>query len=51
LWNQSDPSLGGSGFKAFRPLTISGDTGQQRLLQMSDETLAGLRDYGDVSDM
>jgi hypothetical protein len=51
LWNQSDPSLGGSGFKAFRPLGISGDAGQQQLMQMSDETIADLRDYGDVSDM
>ncbi|HLT38026.1 MAG TPA: hypothetical protein VK034_17190, partial [Enhygromyxa sp.] len=51
LWNQSDPSLGGSGFKAFRPLTITGDPGHQTLMQVSDETLAGLRDYGDVSDM
>lgn len=51
LWNQSDPSLGGSGFKAFRPLAMVGDSGQQRLQQMSDATIAGLRDYGDVSDM
>ncbi|HVH99205.1 MAG TPA: hypothetical protein VM869_10855 [Enhygromyxa sp.] len=51
LWNQSDPTLGGSGFKAFRPLAMSGDAGQERLTQMSDETLAGLRDYGDVSSM
>src|SRR5690606_4626042 len=40
LWNQSDPSLGGSGFKAFRPLTITGDPGHQTLMQVSDETLA-----------
>jgi hypothetical protein len=51
LWNQSDPSLGGSGFKAFRPLTVSGDEGQEALMQMTDDTLADLRDYGDVSDM
>ena len=49
LWNQSEPKLGGSGFKAFRPLmrVDDGDT----YLQMDDETLAGLRDYGDVSAM
>ncbi|MFO7564568.1 MAG: hypothetical protein R6X02_18125 [Enhygromyxa sp.] len=51
LWNQSDPSLGGSGFKAFRPLTVTGEAGQETLMQVSDETLAKLRDYGDVSDM
>jgi hypothetical protein len=73
LWNQSDPSLGGSGFKAFRPILLasaregsgsgrgrgpekaSGDdapeTGETLYLQMNDEALAELRDYGDVSDM
>jgi len=51
LWNQSDPSLGGSGFKAFRPLTPVGEAGQTRLVQVTDETLANLRGYGDVSDM
>lgn len=62
LWNQSDPSLGGSGFKAFRPiLKASGDEappqgaarepGEPLYLQMNDQAIAELRDYGDVSDM
>ncbi len=51
LWNQSDPSLGGSGFKAFRPLTVAGESGQETLMQVSDETLTKLGGYGDVSDM
>jgi hypothetical protein len=56
LWNQSDPSLGGSGFKAFRPImnaAASGDrdANPELFLQMNDETLAALQDYGDVSDM
>jgi hypothetical protein len=51
LWNQDDPSLGGSGFKAFRPLTIIGEAGGEKLVQITDETLAGMRDYGDVSTM
>lgn len=51
LWNQADPSLGGSGFKAFRPLTVVGESGKETLMPVSDETLAKLRDYGDVSTM
>jgi hypothetical protein len=62
LWNQSDPSLGGSGFKAFRPiLKASGDEvppsegavapGETLYLQMDDKAISELRDYGDVSDM
>jgi hypothetical protein len=62
LWNQSDPSLGGSGFKAFRPiLKASGDDApssegaspadQALYLQMNDQAIAELRDYADVSDM
>ncbi|PRQ08984.1 hypothetical protein ENSA7_12550 [Enhygromyxa salina] len=51
LWNQSDPSLGGSGFKAFRPIMNSGSGDVEVFTQMNDETLAALQDYGDVSDM
>ena len=52
LWNQSDPSLGGSGFKAFRPIMNAAADGDEELfLQMNDETLAELQDYGDVSNM
>jgi hypothetical protein len=58
LWNQSDPSLGGSGFKAFRPILkasedapAGGLDGETLYLSMDDEAIAELRDYGDVSDM
>jgi hypothetical protein len=52
LWNQADPSLGGSGFKAFRPLSVVGDgSDRSQVMQLSDETLATLSSYGDVSDM
>lgn len=49
LWNQADPTLGGSGFKAFRPITSVGAGETLTWVQASDETLAKLRDYGDVS--
>ncbi|MFV8753638.1 hypothetical protein ACNOYE_24045 [Nannocystaceae bacterium ST9] len=49
LWNQSDPTLGGSGFKAFRPITPVGEGEATTWVQAGDETLAKLRDYGDVS--
>ncbi len=49
LWNQADPTLGGSGFKAFRPITPIGAGETLTWVQASDETLAKLRDYGDVS--
>lgn len=49
LWNQADPTLGGSGFKAFRPLTPIGEGEALTWTQASDETLAKLKDYGDVS--
>ncbi len=51
LWNQADESLGGSGFKAFRPLTSIGVGPDKKLVQIVDETLAGMHNYGDVSDM
>jgi hypothetical protein len=51
LWNQSEPSLGGSGFKAFRPILNAGEAGDELYLPMNDETLAELRAYGDVSNM
>jgi hypothetical protein len=49
LWNQADPTLGGSGFKAFRPLTPVGEGEAKTWMQASDETIAKLGDYGDVS--
>lgn len=51
LWNQSDPSLGGSGFKAFRPLTVFGEGAERGLIQIPDETLAEMSSYADVSTM
>ncbi len=50
LWNQSDPTLGGSGFKAFRPLSPVGEGDQLQYVQASDETIAKLAAYSDVSD-
>jgi hypothetical protein len=49
LWNQADPTLGGSGFKAFRPITPVGEGEALTWVQASDEALAKLGDYGDVS--
>jgi hypothetical protein len=57
LWNQSDPSLGGSGFKAFRPILKASDDaagapeGETLYMPMDDQAIAELRDYADVSDM
>lgn len=57
LWNQSDPTLGGSGFKAFRPILKASEDAPPEsdektlYMPMDDETIAQLRDYGDVSDM
>jgi hypothetical protein len=58
LWNQSDPSLGGSGFKAFRPILKASEdvpegspAGETLYMQMDDQAIAELRDYADVSDM
>lgn len=49
LWNQADPTLGGSGFKAFRPITSIGEGEALEWVQASDDALAKLSDYGDVS--
>jgi hypothetical protein len=49
LWNQ-DPVLGGSGFKAFRPLTIRYENGEQVVVSMPDSQIAQHPDYHDVSN-
>lgn len=53
LWNP-DPALGGSGFKAFRPVDVVRDTGRDanapRSRQASDAEIAARPGYGDVSD-
>ncbi|WP_146155872.1 hypothetical protein [Enhygromyxa salina] len=51
LWNQTQPELGGSGFKAFRPIMNASEADNPMFLQMDDATIAALRDYGDVSSM
>ncbi|MCB9701714.1 MAG: hypothetical protein H6711_07475 [Myxococcales bacterium] len=48
LWN-SDPALGGSGFKSFRPAFRREVEGQSELVQLGDRELAELAGYGDVS--
>jgi hypothetical protein len=50
LWNP-DPSLGGSGFKAFRPLVkVVDDQGVENLLPLDDAALSRRKDYADVSE-
>jgi hypothetical protein len=48
LWNP-DPRLGGSGFKAFRPLSVKYEDGGQIIESLSDAQIAKHPDYGDVS--
>jgi hypothetical protein len=48
LWNP-DPALGGSGFKAFRPLVVKYEDGGQIIESMTDPQIAKSADYGDVS--
>src|SRR5450432_1019842 len=49
LWNP-DPVLGGSGFKAFRPLVVRYDNGEQTVASMPDAQIAHHPDHGDVSN-
>lgn len=50
LWNQ-DPALGGSGFKAFRPLVkVVDDEGLESLLSLDNAALRKRKDYNDLSD-
>ncbi|HKQ71818.1 MAG TPA: hypothetical protein VJT73_20885, partial [Polyangiaceae bacterium] len=48
MWNP-DPMLGGSGFKAFRPLVAKYAEGEQAIASMTDAQIAQHPDYGDVS--
>src|SRR5262249_31992205 len=48
LWNP-DPSLGGSGFKAFRPLVMKNVDGGQMIESLSDAQIAARSDYSDAS--
>jgi len=48
LWNP-DPALGGSGFKAFRPLTVKYEDGGQIIESLTDAQIAKHPDYGDMS--
>lgn len=53
LWNP-DPKLGGSGFKAFRPLdrvtepAPEGESASPRLVAASNDAIASRKGYGDV---
>lgn len=49
LWNP-DPGLGGSGFKAFRPLDVVRSDGVATLVAAGDAEIAARPGYGDVSD-
>lgn len=49
LWN-ADPALGGSGFKAHRPLVVEGKGGNRTIRALTDDEIAKRRDYGDASD-
>ncbi len=49
LWNP-DPSLGGSGFKGFRPHLVTGSGDERTLVAATDAQLRTLPGYGDVSD-
>jgi hypothetical protein len=49
LWNP-DPVLGGSGFKAFRPLIIKYEEGEQIITSMPDSQIAQHGDFRDVSN-
>jgi hypothetical protein len=49
LWNP-DPALGGSGFKAFRPVDLAKDGEGRAIVAASDDRIAARAGYGDVSD-
>jgi hypothetical protein len=49
LWNP-DPALGGSGFKAFRPLDLRRTPDGLEIVPVTDAQIAARRGYGDVSD-
>lgn len=49
LWNP-DPALGGSGFKAFRPLSVATSEAGPTMVALSGAEIARHAAYGDVSD-
>ncbi len=49
LWNP-DPSLGGSGFKAARPLALDRRDGAPVLVALDDAAIAKRPDYADIGD-
>lgn len=49
LWNP-DPGLGGSGFKATRPVELAKRDGASVLVALDDAALASRDGYGDISD-
>ncbi|HET6581983.1 MAG TPA: hypothetical protein VFG69_01025, partial [Nannocystaceae bacterium] len=49
LWNP-DPALGGSGFKAFRPVDVAKSSDGRSLVTAGDDAIAKRSGYGDVSD-
>lgn len=50
LWNP-DPALGGSGFKAFRPLAyVEAADGSSLYVQLDDAAIADRSDYADLGD-
>jgi hypothetical protein len=48
LWNP-DPALGGSGFKAFRPIALERSDAGPQLVAMTDAQIAKHPAYGDIS--
>ncbi len=50
LWNP-DPRLGGSGFKAFRPVVVRERDGTSEIVSLDDREVARSSEYGDISDM
>lgn len=49
LWNP-DPALGGSGFKAFRPLVVEENGAGRKLVALTDDQIRRRADYGDASN-
>lgn len=49
LWNP-DPALGGSGFKAFRPLDVVKLDGTRTLVAATNEQIVARKGYGDFSE-
>lgn len=47
LWNP-DPALGGSGFKGFRPLQVTGHGAARAMLDATNAQLATMPGYGDI---